>query len=480
MPATPVEIEFIINDAQAKGELSALEAHGAGVKRALQSFGLGGQRGARFLNPEDAAALEAYNRSLKQTTETTEELGQASTDNFGQMGSMLDRIAARLLIMEAIRIAITEIGKGIKYAMDVGDAEMRFKNFIDTTEHGAEVFEQMRQEGAAFGQDFVKETEPAERILESVTDNTDLLHTRFTALSEVSKVYGVDLKALTTEYANLQETGTVSLQELIKLNEQLPKAGFKELIDQLKQVEAEYKTLQSDTESAEKQFNRQREATDRATAAQESFGEKVGLTQQVMKAWELGRELRGPLALTPPHGVGPSPPTTFAEYYHREAMGQPTFGAPGARAGLQVGPAIKALTDELNKGTAQLAKEWGQPIQIIKDLAASQAIGSSDIFQASRRAREEQQQQHEDFYTGQKEMDKYVYEQQKTGLAQVAGRAITGIAAAPDFGAKLDAVNATLDAQLGKLHDPIGQIMVNTQRTATSSEGLQALLSGGT
>jgi hypothetical protein len=471
MPETDVDVNFTISGLdQAKAEIRGFESE---IKELQAEAGKPSASQYLMFGSASEEDRKKYWASLEKGTEATKELGEAAGNTrgiFEQFEGTLGRIVFRMAAFELIRGTIEAIGKGIQEAMNVGAFEEQFKVIYGNVEHTAESFQTLHEESMQFGQDFVKETEPAIRALETVSTGTEDLNNKYVALSELSKVYGADLKTIAQEYANIQESGTVSLNELIKLNRELG-GSLKDDVDQMRDLEQAHKYYQETSRAAEADQRRNTEAADRAASAQERLGKSTGLSAQMFQAW-LGK------------GTGLS-----AQMFQAFAQG----GAMPTSATYQAGPSIyspsvrmdtramgKALSEEFARGTKELAAETGLSEKDVRQLEAANAPGfrQADVTSAAREAQQDTRRQAAELEQIRRESETRNYEAGKREIAARVPGEITGITHGAAFQAQLASTMGKLSDNLARLNDPVGKIMVNTEEMARNSAWFQAMISG--
>src|ERR1700739_4763652 len=101
----------------AKAQFASLDqaaiATGQKIAAGLKGMGISAQAGYKIMGPEDQQNLAAYYASLSKVTGATNEVRDATgrmAEGFRigsiDIGNLLERIAVRMVILEALRLAI--------------------------------------------------------------------------------------------------------------------------------------------------------------------------------------------------------------------------------------------------------------------------------------------------------------------------------------------------------------------------------------
>jgi hypothetical protein len=359
--STQVEIEFIIKDAQAKGELAELEARGQRIKEILEKAGIKdvGAAVREFSNVRDIAAYQAYTKTIK---EDVKETGGFLDRLEGQFG----RIVTRMIAFAAISAAIKLAWEGIKDLMQVEEEETQWKNLIDDSERGVKAFDDLKEAmhetntGLDQGVAGVRELVAAGETVSQATAEVS-------KLSEAAKVAGVPLKGLTTEIANIRESGTITFGELVKLNEQF--GGI--LQDQVNQWRQDERALKDYTEAVRVADKAQQEINttlEKSLTAQESFADKVGLTKKVYEGFQASIAQQHPEYARQDAGL-------VAEQQNRLLQSQMASN----------------VATQMSAGMTAMAQQTGLSEADIQRYVAGGQITAKDLTTAAREQRAEQE-----------------------------------------------------------------------------------------
>jgi hypothetical protein len=413
---TQVEIEFIIKDAQAKGELAELEARGQRVKEILEKAGVKdvGAAVGEFSNVRDQAAYQAYVAKTGEAKENVKETSGFLDRVEGQFG----RIVTRLIAFSAISAAIKVAWEGIKDLLNVEEAEASWHNLVDDTEQGVQSFNDLKEAmhatntGLDQGVSGVRELVAAGETVSQATAEV-------TKLAEAAKVAGVPLKGLTTEIANIRESGTITFGELVKLNEQF--GGI--LQDQVNQWRQDERALKDYTEAVRVADKAQQELTttsEKSLTAQESLADKVGLTKKIYE------------------GLQASIAQQHPEYARQDAG----LVAEQQNRLLQSQMASNVAT-QMSAGMTAMAQQTGLSEADVQRYVAGGQITAKDLTTAAREQRAEQERLRTE---GEREtiakMKQEQTERQKAVAAAVPGR----IEAMPGLTEKFNAAMSTVGA----------------------------------
>jgi myosin heavy subunit len=246
MPTTDVEIQFIINDAKAKGQLQALRAEGQRLIEMLKRIGETPESmGAGAFSARQLAGMRAYREEVEQTTGASKELREeteGATDIFSKMEGMITRIISRMAIMEVTMAAVREVTKRVKDEFSFSQQEAVFKNLYGDTQEVVKGFADIRKE---LGDDVKKVTEFEEVMRDLDTTGTatfEDLRDETEKLTKVSDEYGLSAKRVAAEIERIGDAGRVTTKELQDLNREFrgafsdQLAAAKNLDDQINQV----------------------------------------------------------------------------------------------------------------------------------------------------------------------------------------------------------------------------------------------------
>jgi hypothetical protein len=256
---TQVQIDFIIDDARAKGQLAELRAEGEKTIAALKKVGLTPETlGTASLGTRELAGVKAFREGLeevaaseqkvkaaadektaaisKQSTTTeretsavrsatgaTNELSETTKGArtvFDQFEGVLNRVVIRMAAMEVVMGTIRLIGSEFKNAWDLATTEAQFKNLYGDTEKTKQAFFEIE---AATKQDAKAAAEVTTAIKELGADGTrelDEVTAEALKLQDASQALKIPYQQLTSEIAQIRETGQITFSELYKLNEQ--------------------------------------------------------------------------------------------------------------------------------------------------------------------------------------------------------------------------------------------------------------------
>jgi hypothetical protein len=436
-----VQIDFIINDAQAKGELAELEARGQRVKEILEKAGVKdvGAAVGEFSNVRDQAAYQAYVAKTGEAKENVKETAGFLDRVEGQFG----RIVTRLIAFSAISAAIKVAWEGIKDLMQVGELETQWKNIIDDSERGVQAFDELKEAmhatntGLDQGVAGVRELVAAGETVPQATAEV-------TKLAEAAKVAGVPLKGLTTEIANIRESGTITFGELVKLNEQF--GGI--LQDQVNQWRQDERALKDYTEAVRVADKAQQELTttsEKSLTAQESFADKVGLTKQIFDQLQ-----------------------TSIRQQHPDYARQDPGLVQDRMDRLLHSQMATNLKTQMQEGIGAYAKQTGMSEADIQRYVAGGQISAKDLTTAAREQRAEQERLRTE---GERETIAKMRQEQTERQRAIAGAVPGRIEDMPGLAQKFTATMSTVGSQFQ-------QVGEQAKRTAEAFKDALDLITG--
>jgi hypothetical protein len=389
------------------GQLDATAvAEGQKISAAFQKMGISAQTAFGMMGKgQDQAKnqLAQYMASLEQAAAATSKVTGATNEatdaeeKFSRsginVGNMLERIAVRLVVFEAMRLAIKGVTDAFKEIASFEITRVHFENLTtgaqDATAAESALLDTVKKTNQEFGKlsEVTIMMENAGDSIMAATADTDLLAKRATAtgqdvvqLAKAFEAVKLDEATVPQMFALANAAGTAK-EELID-----EVTAYAQLTREIKEVDhahaEQLRAMQEVTHEAEKQIDAQirvgeaaekaadkaaqaaEQAADRAARAQERLIEtQESFTERILKA----QEAQGKPGAEPPH-MDP----TLATFLK------------GGGAGLPTGAYKQAITD-LRTGLAQIGQEEGLNHQQLMAYQQSGIIGFRDMIEAAKR-----------------------------------------------------------------------------------------------
>jgi hypothetical protein len=349
-------------------------------------------------------AIEELGRGFKGVQQDEEEVAETTGRTSSQFERMFTRIAERLVIFEAIRLALGAVKNAF---MEAANAQDQFVQIQATTGQSVEQTEQsvdaLEFIANKTGQSFSKFVEPAFRGLINIGMGADQATAETLALSAALTRTGIDL----SQIAQRAEFGKLSFEEMAKAFRGLEEPDLsRQMHDwaQAQQINEEYnKGLQRTHELAQRvwqdisrEIQRAAQDADRAWArAWEDFERNMQRVWQdydrrVQRAnQDIDRLKNAQDNFASSIGLIKS---VFEEKFPQEQTGTELAAAQQEELdNLQrkMGPRIK---QQLRQGERQIAKEEGLSISEVEKMAKLRMISPEELMAASKRANEEARQ----------------------------------------------------------------------------------------
>jgi len=345
-----------------------LLSKGRQISEALSS-GVIPPGGRALMSPEDLRALEAYEASIKKVSAATEEAGKSSQRAGINFDAMAERMVARLVILETVRIVIEQIKDAI---LECANAESNFVHIEEitqqTNQETQKTFADLKAIANATGQDLNKVVAPA-----------------FIQLTQA----GFDVREA-TEYTNvfmaaLEKTGINALDAGIKAREGA--AGFQDLTkafaalgmpDAAKwaqswiQAQAAERVYEQGLERMHELEQRAFQDAERLAGAHEEFASATGLAGAAFKAFQqVQTSTRGGIA----------PYVTIPKALADLPGGQQAFGQ-----------LLGEMQKRYAQGMDQIAREEHLPAALVRAGVGAGIAGFDErsLLAAQKRAVEEQ------------------------------------------------------------------------------------------
>jgi hypothetical protein len=396
---------------------------------------------------------------------------------------MAERMATRLVIFEAIRLAI----QGIKYAVDqisnLQQAQIQFDAMADGLDHLGARFEYLKKQAA----EGLIPPEKAAQVVQTLQDygaSADQAQLSIKALGQWSNVLGVDANKLAEALGRVSE-GEGSLQDMRLVTHMMGEqsAAGRALIQTIVDATKALKNFEAEQATAEKSMD----AVIRAT---ERMGEKVERSrtrgQEFLK--ETGN-LENIQAQLPKLAARP------------ELAGLPieTLIGSGALRLPQMGPQISQIVrnqvrdyvSEYRKGLAQVQQEEGLSPEAMRKLAPTLSTDyimgkAKEVHQDEMRNIREEDADRRASIERQKTARESGIAGVKAEFARVGPQAVTAPPTelwqqfATSIKGSGDAVKQSIDTGIEKLVNKIGEQTQKLDAIRTADEGTLAMLTGGT
>jgi len=391
---------------------------GSGILTALPS-GLGGAPADTLLSRATAAAKvakEEFERTgvaMKNFAKAEAEVGEATgrmSDGFRigsiDVGNMMERIAVRMVIFEALRLAI----QGVKYAFDeisnLQQARLQFDAMADSADNLAGRFKYLQESAAAGFVPIEKATAAYEALKDlGVSENTAALATK--DLDKWSQILGVDEVKLAEALGQVAE-GTASLQQMRLVTRMMGDQGEagRALVQNLVDLEKAQKALDVATAATEKTMAQELRTTQQASAEAERHLERgLSFTERVLTREVEAKRARGLETRTPTQVI-------------TEA-----FEGTGAGRGVRL-PYAEMM--EYRRGIEAIAQEQGMSQAQVHRLLREQLLDYHDVLAAAKQRTDDEKRNLTELDQKQRDM----LENQRTAAGLAVTGAKVGIAAA--------------------------------------------------
>ena len=462
------------------GQLDATAvAEGQKISAAFQKMGIDANRAFEMMGKgQDQAKnqLAQYLISLEKTADSTKKVTGATNEategmeRFGRsginVGNMLERIAIRLVIFEALRLAI----QGVKYAFDqisnLQQARLQFDAMADSADNLAGRFKYLQESAAAGFVPIEKATAAYEALKDlGVSENTAMMATR--DLDKWSQILGIDAVKLAEALGQVAE-GTASLQQMRLVTRMMGEQGEagRALVQNLVDLEKQQKAVDVATAATEKTMAQELRTAQQASAEIERHVERgLSFTERVLTREAEARRARGLETRTPTQVV-------------TEA-----FEGTGAGRGVRL-PYAEMM--EYRRGIEAIAQEQGMSQAQVHRLIRQQILDYHDVLAAARERTGDEMRN----LTQLDEARRAIMESQKTAVAGDVAGAKAQLAAmlpqavtAPPAGLWSEfssSIKGQTDALKTSIDTGLGSVVSAIDRAKSSTDGLYALLAGGT
>jgi hypothetical protein len=480
--------------AKIKSSMAQLDAQavalGKTISQAFAKMGITQAAGFKLAGPEEQNALAQYWASMekgegatKKLTAATKELGQAGRQTGIDFGAMAERMAARLVIFEAIRLAI----QGIKYAVDqisnLQQAQIQFNATSGSVEELTTNFKSLQLEQKAALEPDIGKMVQVKNALEDfgMSERKAILETQ--DLAQWSKLLGVDAVKLAEALGRVSRgedlEGTSGRLVTHMMGDQA--AAGRALIQNLVELEKAQKRLETESAAVEKSMATQLRTTEQLGAAIErsrsrgqEFLKQTGVLQDIQA--QLPKLARMPESVTP-------------EFL--QATGQLKLPTMPPGTSQIVRNQTKDYIAQYKEGLAEIQKEEGLTSMAMRALAPTLP---TDYVMSKAKERHEDQMRN---LREEDEATKAIIEGRKTaaGLAvtgakaQIAAALPQAVTAPPtarwdeylnSIKGVGDQAKAALDGKISDVVKGIGAAVEHLDKIRTADEGTLALLSGGT
>jgi hypothetical protein len=426
VPETDIKVNITADDSDFKRKLRADEEE---LREFQRRTGLHapftGQPEMGPLMKQAMSQVAAGTSKVASDTEKVKENIKETTGFVDRLEGQFGRIVTRMIAFSAISAAIKVAWEGIKDLLDVEAQEVSWRNLVDDTAQGVQNFDELKESMHATNT-ALDQGVAGVRELVAAGVTVSQANAEVTKLAEAAKVAGVPLKELTTEIANIKESGTITFGELIKLNEQF--GGI--LQAQVNQWRADTEMIKSYTEAVRVADKAQQEITttfEKSLSAQESFADKVGLTKQVFDQLQTSIRQQHPDYARQDPGLV------------QDRMDRLLHSKMAAN--------VKA---QMQEGVGAYAKQTGMSEADIQRYVAGGQITAKDLTTAAREQRAEQERLRTEGERGTiAKMKQEQTERQKAVAAAVPGRIEDMPGLAQKFNASMNTVGASFQ-QLGE------------------------------
>jgi hypothetical protein len=358
-------------------DTSALDAAVTKVKSETQNLVPGGP-GAGVLTPLPVGLggvpvdtlLARATAAAKQATEAQKEFGDSSTEAAAKTESMTGAVIKLGLAYEAVRVAVKAVTYVFEQAASLQTIQARFNALSGAGNETAASFDKIKQAAHDTGVNVADTAESFYKLQDSgmgVREAGNALE----ALDKEAQIAGVDAKELAGILSRLRlEAGsTEDMQRMARITGGETRKMVQDYIELQKTI----RMTTREQELAARVNERQQEIFQRSRDVQGSFLEKLGVAQDVFKAFQAtggGGELR---PFEEIKGVG------------------------------SLAPQVEMLWDEMRRGVQQIGKEEGFSTGAVRRMVEAGLIGQQDLMEAARRGHDEErrltQQAQEDLRT---------------------------------------------------------------------------------
>jgi hypothetical protein len=475
--------------AEAKGLDPAMVELGAKMSAAFKKIGLDPGKAFGAMDPKEQQALAQYGASLEKVTEGTKKLGEESKRTGINIESMMERMAIRFAIFEALRLAL----QGVKYVIDeisnVQQAQIQFQGMSEGLDHLGARFQYLKEQTAAAFLPIEKGVQ-IQRTLEDYGASADQASTYVKDLGQWSKILGVDADKLAESLGRVAQ-GEGSLQDMRLVTDMMgdQAAAGRQLVQTYIDLQKAQKNLEIESASVDQAMSammrgmeKAAEEGERHLSRHQAFTEKI-ITAQAEWDRAHGRETRT------------SAQVMTQAFEARAGLG----GVPGAEVMLQPrggfrGPMIpKAELAEYQQGIAAIAKEQGISQSAVHTLIRQQVLDYHDVLAAAKEAHQDQMRNLQDADQARKtsmELGKTTaagaVAAQKAVMATALPQAVTAPPAAlfeayrTSIKGVGDQIKQSIDDGIQTLLESIIKVVTSSGNTAANTENLYHLFSSGT
>jgi hypothetical protein len=360
---------------------------------------------------ENAAAAEKAGTSMRNFARAEDEAGEASQRAGINIGNLLERIALRLVIFEALRLAI----QGIKYAFDqisnLQQAQIQFNAMSDSVDHLAGRFEYLKQQ-AAGGFLPIEKAVQVRNTLQDFGATTDQAAMYVKDLGQWSQILGVDADKLAQSLGRVAQ-GEGSLQDMRLVTHMMGEQGEagRQLVQSLVEEENALKRLESQNAVVAKSMEEVTRATlqmdERVTRARTRGGE-------FLKETGLLPAIQAQLPKLAMH------PELSPEYLQATGQLRLPQMAPGTSP--QVMNQIRDYIAQYREGLKEIQKEEGLTDQAMRANVQNRIFSTDYIMRKAKDAHDDRMR---DFRE-----EAEAESRRRAGLVTTAQAAITGTKAA--------------------------------------------------
>jgi hypothetical protein len=468
------EMQSLVPGAPGSGILTPLPQAFGGAPSTLLERATAAAKANAAAAAQAGTAMKNYGLELEEAGGKAERAGM-------DFGRMAERIGARLVIFEAIRLAI----QGVKYAFDtisnLQQARLEFDAMSDATDHLAARFQYLK-EGADAAFTPIEKAAQVVQTLQDYGASADQASLYIKDLGQWSNVLGVNADKLAQALGRVSQ-GEGSLQDMRLVTHMMgdQSAAGRALIQTIEDATKALKNFETEQAAAEKGIDavirateRMGEQMERSRSRGQEFLKQTGVLQDIQA--QLSRLARMPESITP-------------EFL--QATGQLKLPQMPPGTSQIVRNQIKDYIAEYRRGLAEIQKEEG-----LTPMAMRQLAPTLPIDYVMRKAKEG----HEDEMRNIREEDearRASIERQKTGreaaivgakaeFARVGPQAVTAPPAARwdeylnSIKGVADQAKTALDAKISDVVKAIGAAVTHLDKIRSANEGTLALLSGGT
>jgi hypothetical protein len=401
---------------------------------------LTGASGQQYIIDPATSKLLKYKESVREVTDATNELSEASGRAGLNIGAMMERMATRMVIFEAVRLGI----QGVKAALDevtsVAQAENRFERLSGSIQADTVAMKELKDSSLQVAGGLPQGEKMAEALMNYGASAREAA-VQTEALGIAARSLGGDEKEIQKVQMQLADAfGRMRLGEesvgdlrllaeytgkardenlkLVNTYDELKRVGpaaVKAIDENLRQLEAdtrkEEQTVEEASRKAETDLDRHLSAIEKISrgqdkAAQEAYQQQMSQYQQDVAnypALVANMRTMGYGRITPP--TEPTPPPSGGELGRELQAG----GGKLVNAGMLA---------QYQKGLEQLAKDAGQTIKEVQTEVQAGYFDVRAVMGAAKEAHQDEMEATRKKYQDQMEAARQSAQEQKAAIEQ--------------------------------------------------------------